>query len=208
MSEKPNTKTQILDVAEKAVLEKGFEATSIEEIVAAVGISRSGFFYHFKDKNALARALLERYIGAENALFDDVFGRARELNDDPLHAMLIGLKLLAEVLADLPNGHPGCVIAAAAYQDRLFDRGVRELNREAILAWRARFRAMFEEIAERYPPAEPVDLDALGDMVSGVAEGAIVLQKVLGERETLAAQILQLRTYVKLLFTQRPAGAA
>nr|WP_317055686.1 TetR/AcrR family transcriptional regulator [Roseovarius sp. W115]MDV2929273.1 TetR/AcrR family transcriptional regulator [Roseovarius sp. W115] len=203
MSEKPNTKTQILDVAEKAVLEKGFEATSIEEIVAAVEISRSGFFYHFKDKNALARALLERYIDAENALFDDVFGRARELNDDPLHAMLIGLKLLAEILADLPNGHPGCVIAAAAYQDRLFDRGVRELNREAILAWRARFRAMFEEIAERYPPAEPVDLDALGDMVSGVAEGAIVLQKVLGERETLAAQILQLRTYVKLLFSPR-----
>ncbi|MEL7259662.1 MAG: TetR/AcrR family transcriptional regulator, partial [Pseudomonadota bacterium] len=187
MSGKTDTKTHILNVAEKAVLEKGFEATSIEEIVAAVGISRSGFFYHFKDKNALARALLERYIDAENALFDDVFGRARELNDDPLHAMLIGLKLLAEILADLPNGHPGCVIAAAAYQDRLFDRGVRELNREAILGWRARFRAMFEEIAERYPPIEPVDLDALGDMVSGVAEGAIVLQKVLGERETLAA---------------------
>jgi len=203
VSGKPDTKTHIMNVAEKAVLEKGFEATSIEEIVAAVGISRSGFFYHFKDKNALARALLERYIDAENALFDDVFGRARELNDDPLHAMLIGLKLLAEILADLPNGHPGCVIAAAAYQDRLFDRGVRELNREAILAWRARFRAMFEEIAERYPPVEPVDLDALGDMVSGVAEGAIVLQKVLGERETLAAQILQLRTYVKLLFSPR-----
>ncbi len=208
MSGKPDTKTHILNVAEKAVLEKGFEATSIEEIVAAVGISRSGFFYHFKDKNALARAMLERYIDAENALFDDVFGRARELNDDPLHAMLIGLKLLAEVLADLPNGHPGCVIAAAAYQDRLFDRGVRELNREAILAWRARFRAMFEEIAERYPPAEPVDLDALGDMVSGVAEGAIVLQKVLGERETLAAQILQLRTYVKLLFSPRAPVSA
>lgn len=208
MSEKPDTKTHILDVAEKAVLEKGFEATSIEEIVAEVGISRSGFFYHFKDKNALARAMIERYIEAENALFDDVFGRARELNDDPLHAMLIGLKLLAEILADLPNGHPGCVIASAAYQDRLFDRGVRDLNREAILGWRARFRTMFEEIAERYPPVEPVDLNALGDMVSGVAEGAIVLQKVLGERETLAAQILQLRTYVKLLFSQRAATPA
>lgn len=200
MTVKPDTRTLIMDIAEKAVLEKGFEATSIDEIVVAAHISRGGFFYHFKDKNALARALIERYIDAENALFDDIFGRARELNDDPLHAMLIGLKLLAEMLDDLPNGHPGCVIAAAAYQDRLFDRGVREMNRRAILGWRARFRAMFEEIAKVYTPREPLDLNALGDMVSGVVEGAIVLQRVLGERQTVSAQIMQLRTYVKLLF--------
>lgn len=29
--------------------------------------------------------------------------------------MLIGLKMLAELLNDMPNGHPGCVIAAATY---------------------------------------------------------------------------------------------
>jgi AcrR family transcriptional regulator len=42
---------------EAAVLEKGFAATSIEELIAAVGITKSGFFYHFKDKNELAKAL-------------------------------------------------------------------------------------------------------------------------------------------------------
>ena len=101
MDQKVDTRSRILDIAEAAVLEKGFEATSIEEIVAGAEISRGGFFYHFKDKNALARAMLERYIDAENALYDDLFARARELNDDPLHCMLIGLKLLAEMLEDL-----------------------------------------------------------------------------------------------------------
>ena len=48
MSEKSDTKTQILDVAEKAVLEKGFEATSIEEIVAAVGLSRQRVLLPFQ----------------------------------------------------------------------------------------------------------------------------------------------------------------
>lgn len=75
MTEKTNTRSKILDIAEASVLEKGFEATSIEEIVAGAEISRSGFFYHFKDKNALARAMLERYIDAENALYDDIFAR-------------------------------------------------------------------------------------------------------------------------------------
>ena len=203
MSAKGDTKGRILDIAESAVLEKGFEATSIDEIVAAAEISRSGFFYHFRDKNALARAMLERYIETEDKLYDDLFSRARELNDDPLHSMLIGLKMLAELLEDMPEGHPGCVIAATAYQDRLFDQGVRELNRQAILGWRRRFRAMFEEIAAIYEPREPVDLDALGDMVSSVVEGGLVLQRALRESNTAAAQIMQLRTYLKLLFARQ-----
>lgn len=208
MQARPDTRTQILDIAEKAVLEKGFDATSIEEIVAAAAISRGGFFYHFKDKNALARAMLERYIDAENALFDDIFSRANELNDDPLHAMLIGLKLLAETLNDMPSGHPGCLIAAATYQDRLFDSGVRELNRRAVLGWRTRFRDMLKAINDRYEPREEVDLDALGDMVSGVVEGGIILQRVLGEPPMVAAQVMQLRTYIKLLFTPARPDAA
>ncbi len=202
MAGKTQTKSLILDVAEKAVLEKGFEATSIEEIVAALDISRSGFFYHFKDKNELARAMIERYIKTENELYDDLFARARELDDDPLHSMLIGLKLLAELLDDIPNGHPGCIIAATAYQDRLFDKGVRELNRQAILGWRKRFRNMFEDIAEKYPPKVDTDLDALGDMVSSVAEGGLILQRALGENNTVAKQIMQLRQYIQLLFAK------
>ena len=50
---------------QSAVLDKGFAATSIEELIAAVGITKSGFFYHFKDKGELAKALLVRYIERE-----------------------------------------------------------------------------------------------------------------------------------------------
>lgn len=203
MAKGTDTRARILDIAEAGVLEKGFEATSIEEIVAAADISRSGFFYHFQDKNALARAMLERYIEVENRLYDDLFTRARELTDDPLHSMLIGLKMLAELLDNMPQGHPGCVIAATAYQDRLFDKGVRELNRQAILGWRKRFRGMFEDIAKVYEPREPVDFDALGDMVSGVVEGGLVLQRALREHNTAADQIMLFRTYLKLLFAPR-----
>ena len=49
-------------------------------------------------------------------------------------AFLVGLKMLSELLADLPGGHPGCLIV------RLFDREVQSLN-ATVLAWRKRFRA-------------------------------------------------------------------
>lgn len=202
------TRERILEITEASVLAKGFGATSIEEVIAEAGITKSGFFYHFRDKNELARVLLQRYMERDDALLDDVFTRGRELGDDPLQGFLIGLKLLAEAMADLPNGHPGCLVATYAYQERLFDRDVRRLYQEIILHWRARFCALFEEIHEQYAPREAVDLDALADMVSAVIEGGLVLGKAAGDPGILPAQLLLLRTYIKLLFQDRRRAAS
>lgn len=200
MAKGTETRTRILDIAQDAVLAKGFEATSIDEIVAGAEITKGGFFYHFPDKNALALALIERHIAVEEEIFEGLRTRARELSDDPLQAFLIELRLLAEMLADMPQGHPGCVVATAAYQDRLFDTRVRDANRRAVLGWRARFRATLDEVAAAYPPREPVDLDALADMVNGVVEGGIVMSKALGEPQAIVGQVLLFRTFVKQLF--------
>jgi TetR/AcrR family transcriptional repressor of nem operon len=163
-----NTRDRILDVAEAAILEKGFAATSIDELIAAVGITKNGFFYHFKDKSELAKALLVRYVAREDTLFDDLFYRADELDEDPPHGFLVGLKMMSEVRADRPAGHPGCLVAAYCYQDRLFDREVRDLYTSAMLGWRRRFRERLELIVARYPPRIAVDLDHLADMLSAI----------------------------------------
>jgi len=194
------TREKLMDIAEAAVLSKGFGATSIEEIIAEAEITKSGFFYHFKDKNELARALLQRYLENEDTILDSLFARGRELHDDPLHAFLIGLKLMAEMMADLPSGHPGCLVATYCYNERLFDRDVQDINREAALQWRARFLKDFQEIAALYPPREEVDFDALADMVSTIVEGGIVMSKAVREPKVLSEQIMLLRSYVKLLF--------
>lgn len=195
-----DTKERILDVAEAAVLEKGFAATSIEELIAAVDITKSGFFYHFKDKNELAKALLIRYVEREDALFDDLFARADELNEDPLHGFLVGLKMMSELMADLPNGHPGCLVASFCYQDRLFDKEVRDLNTKAVLKWRKRFRNRLELIAARYPPKGSVDLDDLADMLSVIADGGIILSRVVNDKQALPRQIMLYRDFIRAVF--------
>lgn len=195
-----DARERLMDLAEKSVLEKGFDATSIEELIVGAGITKSGFFYHFKDKTELARALLVRYIEREDALFDDLFGRADELNEDPLHGFLVGLKMLSELLSDLPNGHPGCLIASYCYQDRLFDQQVRDLNTNAVLAWRRRFRARLTAIAELYPQRIAVDLDDLADMLSAIADGGIILSKVLKDKRALARQVMLYREFVRAVF--------
>jgi TetR/AcrR family transcriptional repressor of nem operon len=196
-----DTRARLLALAEEMVLAKGFSATSIEELIAGVGITKSGFFYHFKDKGELAKALLKRHLENDRAILDEIFRRADELNEDPLHGFLVGLRFFAEMLSDLPKGHPGCLAASICYQDQLFSREVRELNANGMLAWRDRFRDRFERIAARHPPREPVDLDALSDMVTTLVEGGLLLGRALGDNTILPCQILLYRDYVRRIFS-------
>lgn len=195
-----DTRERLLALAEAAVLEKGFSATSIDELIAAVGITKSGFFYHFKDKNELAKALMVRYVETNDAVLDEILKRADALNDDPLHGFLVGLKLFAEVLADLPGGHPGCLIASYCYQDQLFSREVRELTRIGVDGWRKRFRDRLEKVAERYPPRIPVDIGELADMANALVDGGIIMSKLFKDPSILPRQVLLYRDLIKLIF--------
>ncbi len=194
------TRERIMDIAQEAVLSKGFAATSIDEIICEAGITKSGFFYHFRDKNDLAKALLQRYLDNEWTVFDALFKQADELSEDPLHSFLIFLKLFAEIMGDLPNGHPGCLVSSYIYQDHLFSREVRDMTTEGHRIWRRRFREKLDRIAARYRPRIDIDLDDLADLLSSVADGGIILSKSLHDPSVLPRQILQYRAYVKLVF--------
>lgn len=201
MTKGEQTRQRILDIAEAAVLSKGFEATSIDEIIAEAEITKSGFYYHFADKNMLAHAMLRRYIAHNESLFDDMFTRARELSDDPLQSFLIGLNMLAEVMENLPRVHPGCLIASICYQERLFDREVVALTARSVKDWNARFRSYVDTITAVYPPRDRIDLDDVANMLSCVVDGAIIMSKTLGEPAQLGRQVRAYRSYIKLLFT-------
>jgi TetR/AcrR family transcriptional regulator, transcriptional repressor for nem operon len=195
-----DTREKLLAIAEDAVLAKGFAGTSIDELIAAAGLTKSGFFYHFKDKAELAKAMLLRYLEHDRKLLDDLFLRADELNEDPLHGFLVGLKMFAEMMGNMSEAHPGCLAASFVYQDQLFNREVRELNAEGILSWRRRFRVRFDRIAHKYPPRADVDLDALSDMAATMIEGALILSRALRDPKIPAQQIMLYRDYVRCVF--------
>jgi AcrR family transcriptional regulator len=200
LSKGEQTRERLLDLAQGAVLQKGFAGTSLDELIAAASITKSGFFYHFKDKNDLAKALLRRYLDREVDLFDGLFKQADGLHEDPLHAFLIFLKMFADIMSDLPSGHPGCLVAAYCYQDQLFSAEVRGLAEKGVAAWRIRFRERLDLIAARHKPRIEIDLDSLADMVSAVADGGIILSKVLHDPTLLPKQVMLYRSFVRLVF--------
>jgi TetR/AcrR family transcriptional regulator, transcriptional repressor for nem operon len=194
------TRERILDLAQESVIRKGFAATSIEELVEAAGITKSGFFYHFRDKTDLARQLIERYADTNAEFLDGLIARARELSDDPLHAFLIFLKLYSEAMAEMTAQHPGCMVSTVIFQDQGWDRETRRLTAQSVLSWRSRFLGWLEEIAEAYPPNGRLELPDLADAILSFTYGGMTLSKALDDPSVIGRQALMFRETVRAYF--------
>jgi len=194
------TREHILATAESIILQRGYSGTSIEDIIGEAGITKGGFFYHFDGKSDLAKNLMLRYLDQDEKFFDGLAERARTLTEDPLQQLLIFLKLMAEAMSDLPGTHPGCLVASFTYESQQFDDEVRQLNTQGVLSWRRLFVDLLESVSEKYPMKIEKPLEELADMLSSVIEGGIIMSKVLDDRNILPNQLLNYRSYIRLVF--------
>ena len=194
------TRTRIMDLAYESIVEKGFAATSIEELVEAAGITKSGFFYHFKDKNDLARQLFERFLDEDSGILDTLESRARELSDDPLQSLLIFLNVYAQMMDDMEALHPGCMVATVTYQERMFDAEVKQMNVDYLLRMRDRFVRWIEEVIAKYPPSSAIVPADLADLLNVIVEGAIIQSKALKDPGLMGRQTRLYRNHIKMLF--------
>lgn len=60
-SDEGDTASQILDVAERLVQSRGFNAFSYADVAAELHVSKAALHYHFAGKAELGEALLTRY---------------------------------------------------------------------------------------------------------------------------------------------------
>ena len=58
LADSPRTRERILDAALTLFADKGYEATSMREIAAQLGITKAALYYHFDSKGDIVRAML------------------------------------------------------------------------------------------------------------------------------------------------------
>lgn len=202
------TKTRIMDCAEALILDKGFNASSIDQIIERAGITKGTFFYHFTNKGDLAYALVERFAQADTAHLNEKMDRAEKLSRDPLQQVLIFIGLFLEEAEQLTEPYPGCLFASYVQEAQLFDERTLSVIEDAMLRWRERVGAKFEAVIAAYPPRRPVSAQSLADMITVVFEGAFVFSKMMGEAGTVAEHLAHYRNYLELLFLPEPGAAA
>jgi TetR/AcrR family transcriptional repressor of nem operon len=195
-----STKAKIMDVAESLVLEHGFGATSIDQILEQTGLTKGAFFYHFKSKNQLADALIRRYVERDDALLHDLIGQAENLSRDPLQQILIFVTLLHDVMESLEGPLPGCMIASFVYQFEEFSTDTKSVVINGFDEWHKVLDEKFRQVLEKQPPKVDVSATELVDTLLALFEGGIILSMMVSQSNALSVQIKQYKNYLELLF--------
>jgi TetR/AcrR family transcriptional repressor of nem operon len=202
------TKDRILDTAQTLVLERGFAATSLDDIIRATGLTKGAFFHHFRSKADLARQLVERFAANDFQFFDEWERRAQALADDPYQAVVIFIKLFEEWFTNLPAPFSGCLFAVYVYENDTFDSDINAFVRSSLERWQNYYERMFDAVLAVRKPKTDVTARELAEAYVATLEGAFILARAYKEPELIVRQSRLFRDHLKLLFEDSAASPA
>jgi AcrR family transcriptional regulator len=158
-----STRDRILDAGSELFYAHGIRAISADKIIERAGITKVTFYRHFRTKDALVVAYLERQAAREREALDEL----RESVDDAAEALR---RYAAAAGAETCKpGFRGCAFinAAAEYPDP--DGPVRKVVAEHRAWYREMFAGMLSRmgVADTAQAADEVMMLRDGAMVSG-----------------------------------------
>lgn len=191
------TRTRILDAAERLVERNGFAATSVEQILDAAATSKGAFFHHFDSKRALARALVERYVDADLDLLRQGLAAAAEATD-PVERVTRFLAHYEQWAAELVSAESACLYIAALTERDLLDDATSGAVQRAVLTWREEFASLLRP-ALTARGVTGVDPDGLADHLFTTFEGGYLLCRSFASPAPMQTQLRILRQLVTAL---------
>lgn len=84
------SRKKILEVAEKLFLEKGYDDTSISDIVKELGMTKGVIYHHFKSKQNIFETVLEAY--SNESPFENLEGTGLEKLREVLHREVVNFR--------------------------------------------------------------------------------------------------------------------
>jgi len=191
-----STSEQILDVAEDAFAERGFDAASLSEIAATVGISGPGIYKHFKSKRAVYEAVMARLI---DPYFEIMEKEMR--TDEPQNDVMTLVRKLLLHHVEHPN-LPKLVQHAALVGGEQLELLVERWYRPAFLLARER---LFENAAPLPEDVVRTSIMAFHSMILGYVSLASLHGDVFGIDPLDEAQVERLYEFIRLT-TQETRG--
>lgn len=193
------TRERILDVAERLVIDNGYAATSVDQVVLGSGTSKGSFFHHFPSKLDLARSLVERYAAADIAALDSAIAQVASI-DAPGERLVAFLRLFEDTADELMSEQSSCLYVAVLAERQLAVDETSDQIRVAVVAWRQALAQLVREAG--IDGIDGIDAEALADHLFVTFEGAFVLARSMGEPAHMRAQLRVLRQLVEGLVSR------
>src|ERR1700743_697870 len=179
MTKGEDTRREIVEQAAPLFNQKGFEGTSLSDLMRVTGLQKGGIYRHFSSKEELAGE-------AFDYAWKKAFERRLEGIDEAADAVE-RLKKMIDNFVDIRTGlvAGGCPLMNTAVEADDGNPVLRARARGALSGWMARLtKAASDGIANGEIDSR-VDAKALGQLIISTLEGALLISRLENDRAPL-----------------------
>lgn len=195
------TRERLLDAATLLIRRQGYTATSVEEICAEAGVSKGAFFHHFKGKEALAEAALERWTAQTTGMLAGLFQAEQP---SPVQRLTSVLDFFVELFSQ-PGTLKSCLVGTTVQEVAGSHPRLCEAAQRSFAQHGAGLTQLLEEAAASR--GRQLDCPGLARLWLGTIQGSLILAKASGDDSVVAASLRHVRSYILgLLLLKGVAG--
>jgi TetR/AcrR family transcriptional regulator, transcriptional repressor for nem operon len=199
---KAGARQRLLDSAFVLIREKGYSATSVDELCAEAGVTKGAFFHHFETKEALGVAAANHWSESTSVFFQSAPYHKLQ---DPLDRVLGYLDFRKAML----NGNVAqftCLVGTIVQEVYGTHPELRDACEACISGHAATVELDLAAAMKLYGVHAKWSARSLALHTQAVLQGAFILAKAKGGPEVAVASIDHLRRYIELLFKADTGG--
>lgn len=189
-----SAKEKILFQASKLIHSKGFNNTSVQDILDASSVTKSNFYYHFESKEKLGFDVLEQRLEWFRSFV--VAPSLMNTEISPAERIDAFLDRMLE-LGRLREGELGCPFGNLAQEMSTIHEPLRQALSEFFSLGAAKLAECFEEGKEIGEFRDDLQSKEMGEFVLAQIQGAFLLRKTHRDIEVLERNFDTLRGFVK-----------
>src|ERR1700760_2738487 len=191
MTKGEDTRREIVEKAAPLFNQKGFEGTSMSDLMRVTGLQKGGIYRHFSSKEELAseafdyawqKAVERRLKGVDEAA--DAVERLSKMIDN-----------FVDIRTGLVAG--GCPLMNTAVEADDGNPLLRARGRGALSGWMARLTKAAEDGISKREIDARVDSKALGQLIISTLEGALFISRLENDRGSLDQVRRHLHEYLE-----------
>jgi TetR/AcrR family transcriptional regulator, transcriptional repressor for nem operon len=192
------TRQRILDVAERLMTDQGYNATSLDQVIAESASSKGAFFHHFSSKADLARQLIDRYVATDLGQLDAGLAATAHIQD-PAARVVAFLRFYEHGADELMSAQTGCLFATVLAEREFIGSDINVLVAKTQQVWRAAIVDLLHPAVAARRPDLDIDVAALADHLFTTFEGGFILCRALDDTAAMAAQLRIFRQLVEAM---------
>lgn len=190
------TRQKILFSAFSEIYVRGFQAASLDRILAEAGVTKGALYHHFPDKASLGYAVVDDVIRGH--LLARWLGPLDDEGDDPLAALQRAFRLRAREVQP-HEVELGCPLNNLAQEMSPLDEEFRARIEAIFYEWRRGFAKVIESAKAKGSVREDVDAAQVAAFLVAAAEGSFGLAKNARSLEMFRSNMEMLAEYLETL---------